>query len=90
MKNVRRSNRSFNSTPLGDWGDREYRKRFNRAAIKLAERTGMSLPVAQTIADLNGFGSRGRRWSPVKNPVLSGQSDMCLALREQDGGEDEQ
>ena len=26
----------------------------------------------------------------MKNPVLSGQAGMCLALWEQDGGEDQQ
>ncbi len=59
MTKVRRSDRPFNSTPLGDWGDREYRKRFNRAAIKLAQRTGVSLPIAQVFADLHGLGRRG-------------------------------
>jgi len=61
MRNIRSSNLPFNSTPLGDWASRQYRKHFDRAALKLAKRTGMTLPVAQTVADLNGLGSRRRR-----------------------------
>jgi hypothetical protein len=45
-------------TPLGDWAEQQHRKRYDRAAIKLAERTGMSLPIAQVFADLNGLGRR--------------------------------
>lgn len=58
MKKIRGSSRSFNSTPLGSWGVASDQKRYDRAAIKLAERAGMSLPIAQVFADLNGLGRR--------------------------------
>jgi hypothetical protein len=58
MRTIRRSILPFNHTPLGGWAEQQHRKRYDRAAIKLAERTGMSLPIAQVFADLNGLGRR--------------------------------
>ena len=58
MNKIRGSSRSFNSTPLGSWGVANDQKRYDRAAIKLAERAGMSLPVAQVYATLNCLGRR--------------------------------
>ncbi len=60
-KNIRRSDLPFNLTPLGSWGLLHDSKRYDRAAKKLAKRTGMSLPVAQVVADHHGLGNRGRR-----------------------------
>jgi hypothetical protein len=47
--------------PLGDWASRQHRKRYDRAVLKLAERSGTTLPSAQTVADLNGLGRHGKR-----------------------------
>ena len=58
MRNIRSSSLPFNTTPLGSWGTSRVSRRYDRAAIKLAERTGMALPVAQVFADLNGLGRR--------------------------------
>jgi len=60
-KNIRRSDFPFNLTPLGSWALLHDNKRYDRAAQKLAKRTGLSLPVAQVVADHHGLGSRGRR-----------------------------
>ncbi|WP_373085707.1 hypothetical protein [Sneathiella sp.] len=57
-KNIRRSDLPFNSTPLGSWALLHDSKRYDRAAIKLAQRTGLTLPVAQVFADLNSLGRR--------------------------------
>ena len=61
MKTIRSSNLPFNTTPLGSWGSAHDFRRYDRAAVKLAQRAGLTLPVAQTVADLNGLGNRGRR-----------------------------
>ena len=60
-KNIRLSDLPFNLTPLGSWALLRDSKRYDRAAKKLAKRTGLSLPVAQVVADLSGFGSREGR-----------------------------
>jgi hypothetical protein len=58
MKTIRSSNLPFNTTPLGSWAMSHVNRRYDRAVIKLAERTGMSLPVAQVFAEHNGLGRR--------------------------------
>jgi hypothetical protein len=58
MTKVTRPNRHFNSFTGAEF--REL-KRYDRAALKLAQRTGTPLPVAQTIAELNGLGM-GRKF----------------------------
>lgn len=60
MKNLRPSNLPFNTTALGSWTTSTDRHRYDRAAIKLAGKTGLSLPIAQVIADQNGLGIRRR------------------------------
>ncbi len=60
MRFIRPSSLPFNTTPLGSWASIQAFKRHDRAVVKLAKRAGISLPVAQTIADLNGLGDRGR------------------------------
>jgi len=57
-KNIRRSDLPFNCTPLGSWAASHNRRRYDRAAIKLAERTGLPLSLAATYAGLNGLGRR--------------------------------
>ena len=61
MRNIRSSHLPFNMTPLGSWATAYELRRYDRAAVKLAHRTGLTLPVAQAVADLNGLGNRGRR-----------------------------
>ena len=61
MKTIRSSNLPFKSAPHGSWATSPVNRRYDRAAIKLAERTGMTLPVAQVFADLNGLGNRRGR-----------------------------
>ena len=57
-QNIRQSDLPFNCTPLGSWAASQDRRRYNRAAINLAERTGLPLSLAATYADLNGLGRR--------------------------------
>ena len=58
MNKIPSTDLPFNTTPLGEWDALHQRKRYDRAAIKLAQRTGVTLPVAQIYADLNGLGRR--------------------------------
>ena len=61
MVKLHHSYQSFNTTPLGSWALQQKSRRYEPAAIKLARRTGTTLPVAQTIAELNGLGM-GRKF----------------------------
>lgn len=61
MCKVRQRNLPFNTTPLGSWSQARDRKRYDRAAFKLAAVAGLTLPVAQAVAELNGLGGR-ERW----------------------------
>jgi hypothetical protein len=60
-QDIRQSDLPFNCTPLGSWAALHNRKRYDRAAKKLAIRTGMPLPIAQVFAALNGLGDRRGR-----------------------------
>lgn len=61
MRNIRVSSLPFNTTPLGSWATAHQLRRYDGAAMKFAQRAGLTLPVAQTLADINGLGSRGWR-----------------------------
>lgn len=60
MTNLRAFELCFNTTPLGSRSTSTAHRRFDRAAIKLARKTGLSLPLAQVITDQNGLGIRRR------------------------------
>ena len=61
MKVIRPSSLPFNTAPLRSWAWEHERKRFDRVAIGLAGREGMTVPVAQTYTGLHGLGGQGRQ-----------------------------
>ena len=61
MKNVRRSNLPFNSTPLGQWAEFESSKRFDPAENKPKEHTTEAPCGAYAAADIDNLTNRGRQ-----------------------------